>query len=157
MDKRVRLVARRGPMVAHDFTDTSFLLPRRTCRGALFEENPSVMLFLRISQVVMNPARQVFVDSIVKRNQLESEIFFMASDRHRGRYNIFTFCRTAHHGTQKNVPCTRYFSNTHIIQYHPKLCPRRGVLTSRPYTIGAGSRKLSNNNKYNTQTNLCLS
>ena len=35
-------------MVAHDFTDTSFLLPIRTCRRMFFEENSSVMLFMML-------------------------------------------------------------------------------------------------------------
>ena len=33
-------------MVAHDFTDTPFLMPIGTCRRTLFEESSSIMFFV---------------------------------------------------------------------------------------------------------------
>ena len=46
VNQRVRVVAqsRRERMVAHDFTDTSFLLLKRTCGRTFFEKNSSLML-----------------------------------------------------------------------------------------------------------------
>ena len=53
IEQRVRMVAqlRGGQMVAHDFTDTSFLLPMMTWRKTFFEGNVSTVFTLRFPSV----------------------------------------------------------------------------------------------------------